>query len=321
MHVAGAVRHEDLPARLLVGLVEVHAFVVDAHLLARVHVVVDQHALLAADEHLPDLDRRQPVDVEVTQEAVVEMHGDVRDVLVLKVGDAGAVGRYGNRALVDEVVHDRQVVRRKVPDDVRILLEETEVHAHRIQIQQLADVAPRDHRSHGAHRAGVDERVIHHQPHVMPVGERAQLGGLGPRRGQRLFDEHVLVPFDRRLRQRVVGLERRRDDDGVDVAASQHVLRVGAHGDARMPSGGGLLLTAARVGDDGEAQALGVGEISREVGPPVAVADQADVQHRARKSAATTATCFTWSCRRKGCMGSDTMSRARRSVTGKSPTL
>ena len=125
MHVAGAVRHQDLPARLLVGLVEVHALVVDANLLARVHVVVDQHLLLAADEHLPDFYRRQPVDVEVAQQAVVEVHGDVGDVLVLKVGDASAVGRHRDRALVDQVVHDRQVVRRQVPDDVGVLLKET----------------------------------------------------------------------------------------------------------------------------------------------------------------------------------------------------
>ena len=83
----------------------------------------------------------------------------------------------------------------------------------------------RDHRPHGAHGAGVDERVIDHQPHAVPVGELAELGGLGPRRGQRLLDEHVLAPFDRRLRQRVVGLERRGDDDGVDVVAGQHIPR------------------------------------------------------------------------------------------------
>src|SRR5262249_8616099 len=43
VHVTRPVGHQDLALRLVVGHVEVDAFVVHPHLLARLHVVVDEH--------------------------------------------------------------------------------------------------------------------------------------------------------------------------------------------------------------------------------------------------------------------------------------
>src|SRR5688500_19160269 len=48
---------------------------------SRVHVVVLEHPLAAADQDATDLHRGDPVHVEVRQEGVVEVNGDVRHVL------------------------------------------------------------------------------------------------------------------------------------------------------------------------------------------------------------------------------------------------
>ena len=63
-HVAGAVADPHL-VDLLRVVGEADALVVDLDLLAGLEVVVDDHLLAAADQHLPHLDRRQPVDVDV----------------------------------------------------------------------------------------------------------------------------------------------------------------------------------------------------------------------------------------------------------------
>ena len=51
-------------------------------------------------------------------------------------------------------------MRRKVPDDVYIVLKKPEIHAHRVEIIDLAQTAGRDDLLHLAHGTGVDKRVI-----------------------------------------------------------------------------------------------------------------------------------------------------------------
>jgi hypothetical protein len=75
------------------------ALVVDLDLLARLQVVVDDHLAAAADQGAADLDRRQPVDVEVGDQAVFEEEGEEGDVggLALDVahprrGDGAGLG-------------------------------------------------------------------------------------------------------------------------------------------------------------------------------------------------------------------------------------
>jgi hypothetical protein len=148
-HVAHAIVDE----RPVHGLArrDVDAAVVHAELLARLDVIVDEHTPAAADEHLADLDRREPVDVQVCDEARRIVQGQVGDIHQPARCVRRAGGRHGARALGDEIVDDGEVVRREIPEHVGVALEEPEIDAHRVEVVQLAELAAVDDRLHPAH--------------------------------------------------------------------------------------------------------------------------------------------------------------------------
>ena len=127
-------------------LVEVDAAVVDAEPLLRVEVVPDQRALGAADDHLPDLGRAQPVDVHVGDRAARQRQREVADAGLAGAERVGAVRGDARRAQPagQDEVEDRQVVRREVPEHVDVGLDEPEVDPHRVDEQDLAELAVRD---------------------------------------------------------------------------------------------------------------------------------------------------------------------------------
>ena len=224
------------------------------------------------------------------EEPLVEVHRHVCDVLVIEAGAGDAVSRHRDRPRVDQEVHDRQIVRREIPDDVGVLLQQPEVDAHRVQIQQRSEIAGVDERTDAADGPIIDERVIDHEPHAAVIRELGERLRVRLRSGQRLLDEHVPAALDRRLREREVGLERRRDHDRVDLVGRDQAPGIAARPDAAVAPRGGVAAIGALVGDRDELQALGVGEIAREVRAPVAVADQADARHPRRNSATASAT-------------------------------
>ncbi len=200
-----------------------------------------------------------------------------------------------------------------------IVLQQAEVDADRVEIEQFAEFAAVDQLANPPDRAIVDEGVIHHQAHAAPIGERRQCFSVRFRRSERLLDQHVLAALDRRLRQREMCIERRRDDHRIHVRSIDHRERVFSSRDPGMPSLGGIPPIGAAIGDRRQANALGFCKISREVGAPIAVADQADVDHARRNSAAASAMYCTCERSRNGCIGSDTTSLDSRSAIGNEP--
>src|SRR5437763_1781420 len=77
-HVTGSITHQHLIPLVAVAVtvltvsVDGNALVVDLDLLARLQVVVDDHLSTAADERPTNLDGRQPVDVQVSDQIVFE---------------------------------------------------------------------------------------------------------------------------------------------------------------------------------------------------------------------------------------------------------
>ncbi len=59
--------------------------------------------------------------------------------------------------------------------------------------------------------------MAHHSGQVQAVGRLGDLHGLGCAGGQGLLHQHVLAGAQRRHGERVVGGDRRRDDDGIDI--------------------------------------------------------------------------------------------------------
>ena len=118
--------------RVVRGLeVQVDAAVVDAQPLLRVEVVPDEGALRAADHHLADLGRAEPVDVDVGDGAAGERHRQVADARLARAERIGTVRRHrlGVQAAGKDEVEDRQVVGREVPEHVDVGLDQAEVDA------------------------------------------------------------------------------------------------------------------------------------------------------------------------------------------------
>ena len=71
----------------------------------------------------------------------------------------------------NQIVDDGQIVRRQIPDDVRIMLEEAQVHSRRVIVIKLAE-NPRIHQfTNLPNRAIKEKRVVDHDAEVLPCGE------------------------------------------------------------------------------------------------------------------------------------------------------
>src|SRR5947208_10723000 len=100
----------------------------------------------------------------------------------------------------------------------------------------------------------------------------------------------MLAAVDRRGGKRSMRGERRRDHYRVDITGPDQASVIGAGLDAGMTALGRLTTLGPRVGNHRQSNAVGFGKIARQIRTPVAVADEADVQHRERNSAAAAAT-------------------------------
>ena len=69
--------------------------------------------------------------------------------------------------LADDVVHDRQIVRREVPDDADVVLKQAEVHARRVEVVERPERAGVDDLADLPHRAAEQERVVDHDLQVL----------------------------------------------------------------------------------------------------------------------------------------------------------
>ena len=98
----------------------------------------------------------------------------------------------GFRFSLDEEVDDRQIVRRQIPDDADVVLEEPEVDPRGIVVIEVAENALVDELTNLSHGAGEQKRVVHHDPEILPLGQLDQLLRLVGGRGEGLLDEDVL---------------------------------------------------------------------------------------------------------------------------------
>ena len=74
----------------------------------------------------------------------------------------------------DEIVHDREIVRRQIPDDVHVMLKEPEIDSGRVVVVERAENVRVDQFLDLAHGASEQEGVIHHDLEVPALGELDQ---------------------------------------------------------------------------------------------------------------------------------------------------
>ncbi len=80
-HVAVAIACKHLCTTFWIMVLR-NPLVVDAHLLAVFHVVIDDHLLASSYQRAADLDGRQPVQMEVRDQIALKLHCHVRNVLI-----------------------------------------------------------------------------------------------------------------------------------------------------------------------------------------------------------------------------------------------
>ena len=131
---------------------------------------------------------------------------------------AGCHDRF--RLAFDDMVHDGQVVRRKIPNDADVVLEQPQIDAQRIVVIEIAQRAALGQFANLSDRAGEQERVVHHDRQLLARRQLNQLLRLRRTGGKWLLDEHVLAVFQRLFSQFVVGPNGRDHRDRIDRRAT-----------------------------------------------------------------------------------------------------
>src|ERR1022692_4193782 len=114
-----------------------HSLVIHFYLFVRFQIVPDHHALFPADQCGPHFYRREPVDVDMGDDVIREVERDISHIfMTVQVSLPGSDD--GLRIRFDEVIHDGQIMRRKIPQHIHIVLEKPQVDPRRIVVIEIS---------------------------------------------------------------------------------------------------------------------------------------------------------------------------------------
>ena len=190
-------------------------------------VVELEHPLLADDDELSPLVRREPVDVEHAPRTRREAEQAEQEILVCRVDALSRLGMHADRSLAGDPAEDVDVVGRQVDrhPDVADPRRERACPA-------ADDRVDRGEPAVGEQAAELQDRRVE-SLHVADLhGNAARLARLDdPERlidggCDRLLDEDSDVTLDRRPGEGLVGGRRSRDDDRVEVGLRDHRERL-----------------------------------------------------------------------------------------------
>ena len=247
--------------RIVVGR-HLYPRIVDLQLLQRLSVVIDNHALRPDHRHLPHFLGVQPT--VMNEGAAVLRKGQIhhRDVLDAPRHMAAPLARDTHWPLVQQVQQDRNVVRRKVPRHVDILLKQPQVQPPRRDVLHLADVTRIDDLLHAPHRGREQEGVPHHHHQALAFGQRHDFFGLrlGPR--HRLLNEDVLARAESGHGHLIMEPHGCRDHHRIKVRAVQQILETtrGRNLGIQPPHVAQALL--ARIADEFELAVRGLPQVT-----------------------------------------------------------
>src|SRR5206468_6319416 len=145
--------------------------VVDADLFACPQIVIYDHASRADDSHFANLPRLEPAALNGRKALAREGERHVCHVLYSRrnMSVSLAVDRGGK--FVKNMENDRDVVRRQVPGDIDVLLEQSQVETPTINIADLAQISGLNTLGNLLHRRRVEKRVIEHQDQTVTLGD------------------------------------------------------------------------------------------------------------------------------------------------------
>ena len=177
----------------------------------------------------------------------------------------------------DEVIHDREVVHRKVPKNVDIVLEKAEVDPSGIVIVELSQASFIEQLPDFLHGAREEEGVVHHDLEILLTPEIDQFFSLRGIAGERLLDENVFAILQRGFRQRIMGPNWGHDGDGVNLRRRHNLRNVCSHMDSRISPLCALSGGRARLRDGEHLRILQTRKVPYDVWPPVAVSNHREI--------------------------------------------
>jgi len=124
-YIPGTVTHQQVIDALAVG--HLHSFVIDLDFFVGLEVVPHQHLFLPADQSRSDFDGGKPIDVNMRDHVTGKIDGNESHVRqTIQMPPTCSNDRLW--FLLDDVIHNGQIMGSKVPHDVYIMLEEAKVH-------------------------------------------------------------------------------------------------------------------------------------------------------------------------------------------------
>ena len=109
-------------------------------------------------------------------------------------------------------------MRRKIPKNVDVVLEKTQVDASRIVVIELSQCSFLEQLADFLDCAGEQKGMVHHDREILLPGEVDQFLALRSIAGEWLLNEDVLPILQCSLRQLVVRPDRSDDSDSIDLS-------------------------------------------------------------------------------------------------------
>src|SRR5712692_9951067 len=120
-------------------------------------------------------------------------------------------------------------MRGEVPNDIYVMLEQSQVDAGRIVVVEIPEHTVVDELAHSLHCPGEQESVIHHDLQVLALCKFNQFFSLSARAGERFLDENMLTVFQSCFCKVIVSANRSDNCNCIDVSRLQYFVSIPSH--------------------------------------------------------------------------------------------
>ncbi len=153
--------------------------------------------------------------METGHQAFVIIHIHVGHVLDVVVGMAAAPGRDASGVSLQHVVDDGQIVRREVPHDVDVVLEQPQVDPDAVDVIQFAKLPAGNDLLDEPDGVAEEISVVDHEHPLVPGSQFDEGLGFRDACSQRLLHEYMQARFEAPLRDWEMGRHGSRDRHGI----------------------------------------------------------------------------------------------------------
>jgi len=131
-----------IPHHLLVDIIGIiiqdNPLIINLYFLIRFHIIIDNHLLGAGYQNLAQFHRRQPVDMDMRQKIVGVINGQIGYVFDARIKMTGSDGADKFRFASQHIIHNRNIVGRKIPNHIGSRPEKAQVYPDRIEIVNIS---------------------------------------------------------------------------------------------------------------------------------------------------------------------------------------